>query len=346
MATVELAKQLRKAIKSKVWPALKELGFEDFTEMAAWRHQDQCIDCVMFQTHGPKYGIAHTLGRDEAGRALLETSATFSLSVGTYYTGVHIFPWLGPIPTRPLNSRGESSKNVTTHREISLARSIAMGKIDGTLFYVRTDGSNLDDMVDDALAAFLSRGLRWIEETRDVDEYISWGLNGKPFTPTARTPLKLSEEDQATFIKWLADHGMGSQVYFIGNNYPPDLPPGVRVAFEASLDKPQMKDHTAMDTAPYGEVLLGLLVSRGRWDEAVELQRRAADPAPLESRLAELEHSVRNSESMGSIHPDSRMQESEIKRFLARERKMGLLILVRQQELLDNLLILRDTTKA
>jgi hypothetical protein len=344
VATSELAKQLRKAIKSRLRPKLREFGFEDCTEMAVWRNQDQCSDCVMFQTYGPKYGVAHTLGSDEHGRALKESSATFGLSVGTYYEAVHVLPWLGPVPVRPLNIRGESSKKLTVHREIGLARSIPMGSLRGTVFYVREDGGNLDEMVDDALTAILSRGLPWLAKTRDVDAYIAWGLTGKPITQRTPQPLELSTEDQAAFQKWIAEHEMGTQTWFVGSKYPADLPPGVRAHFEAAHNRHQMDDHTAMDIPPHGEVLLGLLVSRGRWDEAIAIQERAADPAPLEAQLSELEHSIRNSYSKGGIHPSHRMTEREFKRFLSHERKMRLRICVRQRELLDKLLALREAS--
>jgi hypothetical protein len=73
LPTNDLVKQLKKAIKNRAWPRLRELGFDDFTDVAAWRHLDEFIDCLVFQKLRPRFGVAHTLGRGEASRAFLQT---------------------------------------------------------------------------------------------------------------------------------------------------------------------------------------------------------------------------------------------------------------------------------
>jgi|GEM_PF-4671634 len=305
-----------------------------FTEMCGWQHGREWIHCVMFQNRGWRFGFPSFLGTDVEGRELFGNSASFSLSVGTYYTGVNSLPWLGPVPEKPTNVKGESSKGPTTHREILLARSIPMGRLDGTLYPVSLDGSNLDALVWDALKSFNERGVPWMEKTRDVDEFIEFGLAGrKPFLKPP-TKIELSPEIAQQVKDWARRRGMPGAVFYTGQ-FPADFPPAGRTAFEESSAQSRLSDHTALDRAPHGEDLIGLLVSKGRWDEALERQRLAAGETKREERPAEHEQSTRR-RLWGSTVPEK--EDRYINQIKAKA-------IAREQELLRRLTELYESSK-
>jgi len=325
---------------------LKELGFDDFSELSAWRHLTETTECVQFHTFPPRFGSRDWLGHDALGRDLYANPATFMLDVGVYYLGIHSLPWLDPAPKRPRLIKGESSSKDLCLRQITLAPTEVNARIDRTIFWLQPDGSNLEQKVADALQALRDRGLPWLETTRDIDEFIGWGLHGKPAGPRRKIEYPFTEEERAEWDAWMKANGGSGQVFWTGDAGPQGLPENLaakmKAAREAAEAVPAWRDHTALDCAPYGEELLALLIHRGRWDEALEIQRAASDASGLESRLVEIEAILREGRARAGGPPVS---EREMKRTISTERRMALRRIENGKRLLAKLEELRGSVQ-
>jgi hypothetical protein len=301
-----LRKLFRSEIRKQIRPLLEHAGFTEFTDLTAWRRGPRTIEVVDIMTMGPRFGQAQWLGGE-----LYATAATFMLGVGAYYLDLHRLPWAGPPPHRPICGRGESAKRPTVHREIDLARSDPdPGRIQGTTFYGLPDGSNVEEVIADAAKALADRGLPWLERTRDIPAFLSGESISSPCHSASR--LELTESEKRELQDW--QERTGAAAFMIGH-LPPEFSEGLLEKLRQSKRQSNLRDHTALDREPYGDLRVGLLIGEGRIDDALHLQAQAA-----EFRFRE-EDSPTDDEI--DANPELKRESGVIKRARKRWQKRG-----------------------
>jgi hypothetical protein len=175
------AGDVTREIRRIVWPALREEGFDSFTGRTAWRYAGNAVDVVNFQSFSASLadavgctpysfslnlgvwrpgGLTPTLKPDTAGRP---RPREWECDQRTRLTKSVSQPWFDPF------SRADVSRwprGLRLHRE-GLKRVIRRDRHDrDDTWYVLPDGTNLVEVVDDALRAIRERGLPWLERAR------------------------------------------------------------------------------------------------------------------------------------------------------------------------------------
>lgn len=134
-----LGKQLRRQIREKAWPLLREAGFTEFRSLRAYRVDGTKIEVVEFATMRPEWGEPRWLGGEAYANA-----GTFSLLVGTYQID-------GDASPRP--------RCQDCHHCTRLAHESMDCAADGRTYWPGEDGSCLGAIVDEAVNVLRSRGL-------------------------------------------------------------------------------------------------------------------------------------------------------------------------------------------
>lgn len=303
MAEFDLKKAFRMELKAKFWPLLKQQGFDDFSDLSAWRLGNRWIDCVRFATLTAKeFGYPRYLGAGEYA-----TDATFQLRVGTYYLDVHRLPWMGDPPTRPRFSMGERTITHTVHRDLYLAGPRDGRGVDEHVFRVEMDGSNMTEVLEAAQLALVERGLPWLEQTHDFERYVSGEYSRSRPKPRE---YDFTEQERNQIQDWTKSEGIETP-YFLG--FGSTLPPEIQALYDRERSKDPPHDHEGDIGYVTDEVLWGLLIGSGRTEESLSLLRKAADPEQLEEYLRTKEEFYRSIPEM----------KSRLKREMTRERKVG-----------------------
>jgi hypothetical protein len=234
MAADPLLKRLQSAVRLRIHPLLRRQGFTEFTATTAYRRSERALDVVLLsrQWRNTLDGRARLGWVD--GKEAYTTSATFQLSLGTYFLDTHRLPWVGPWLKNPRLDRCD--------RRLHMASTLRPGNIGDTVFWVDPKGTNFDQVIDDALAALETRAPAWFARNHEFSRLAAEGL------AYARGELGLPDyepESAETAARLPPDH-------------------------EPSL--------------PYvtGDALLGLLIGEGRWDDALSILKREADPEEIE----------------------------------------------------------------
>ena len=154
-----------RALQLVVRPLLQEAGFSQFTERNAWRVSRHTIDHVTFRSFSSY--IAKGVGC---------TTPSFSVEVGVFYR------CLDPERQRPVDYRltfrsmlGKCLRQPSFH---PFGREEATDRPD--IWYVATDGSNLDEVVDDARWALVRDGLPLLDHYRDPERAFASLLRERP----------------------------------------------------------------------------------------------------------------------------------------------------------------------
>jgi Domain of unknown function (DUF4304) len=167
------ARDVTRVIRRIVWPALRPEGFDAFTGRTAWRYVGDAVDVVNFQSFGAS--VADAVGC---------TTFSFSVNLGV------CLPQDGPARLRPAvyecvphrrrlekslaqpwfqPFRGDTRRwplSLRLHREglRKVLRSDTHDRRD--TWFVKPDGSNVEECIEDALRALREEGLPWFEATR------------------------------------------------------------------------------------------------------------------------------------------------------------------------------------
>lgn len=168
------SKVVNREIKKSIWPALKDAGFEAFTSRAAWRHNQDSIDVVEFQSLG-------TYNADVMGF----TSFSFAVRLGKFLS--YLPPRWPPKEKNGVQLPSEAESQFRRSLECSLASS----STDKNIWPVERDGRNLAWCIHDvaiqlpnALAGFsqLDDRREVFRVLRDQDEKLSqfWGFGRNP----------------------------------------------------------------------------------------------------------------------------------------------------------------------
>jgi hypothetical protein len=176
-------KDLNRGLRRTLWPALKTQGFTERTERVAWRRVDGDIDVVEVQVVGQD---ADAVGCPSVSfsvyvacypRFLTATDASVPAQRGLlrphYWQGDPFClamnktieqPWF-----RPFAEPGPGSMlpSFRLHRE-GLTRVLRRDVHDRPdIWYVREDGSNLDEDLRDMMAVVMSAGLAFLSTIHD-----------------------------------------------------------------------------------------------------------------------------------------------------------------------------------
>ena len=239
MASVLLGKRLRRHIRSKVWPVLEEVGFVEFAPLRAYRIGEKTIDVVEFVTFGNEWREPRWMGGD-----VRANGATFALHVGSYYPEVDRLPWAAPRDGRP--------KAHECHRAARLAHESADSDVDGRNFWPGAKGERLDEVIEEAVRVLRTRGLSYLEDY-DPDAWLAAHDRKEARHPGPEEAPALTPAEAAEALR-IAREG--------------------RAARDKALSTLHARLHLAdehiTDANPCGDVLAGLLVGRGRIEDALK----------------------------------------------------------------------------
>ena len=191
------SRDVAREIKRVVWPALRDEGFDAFTGRRAWRYCEPAVETVNFQSFSAS--VADAVGC---------TPFSFSLNLGVWVAGDTEAKALKPdTKGRPRPAEWECTKRTRLAKSVSqpwfepfsdesssrwpralrihregLRRVMRSGRQDREdTWYVFSDGSNVVEMVADALRAIRETGLPWLEVSRadavrDYEQRVREGL--------------------------------------------------------------------------------------------------------------------------------------------------------------------------
>jgi hypothetical protein len=201
-------KDVNRALRRTLWPAVKASGFQFRTARSAWRYMDEAVDLIDVQSVGP------------AADAVGCTSFSFSAHAGTlptfmgtgmagsrrgvpsempksrpHYWDTHLEfglektlaqPWFEPFASPPSPAMPES---FLIHRE-ALKTVLRRGPHDRPdIWYVLPDGSNLEEVIADLERAVVSQAVPLLDRMHDPCELlglIEAGRFVRPDSPIAR----------------------------------------------------------------------------------------------------------------------------------------------------------------
>ncbi len=148
--------KVHRALANRIRPVLSERGFEHFDTRSSWRRTAQTVDVISFNTVGAYY--AGVVGC---------TSMSFTGEVGVYYPALSDVPVEWPLPhAEDIAFRAGLGKTIRQ----PIFRPSAIGDDQPSVWYVLRDGSNLDAVVDDALAAVVGQALPYLDRLDDPDQ--------------------------------------------------------------------------------------------------------------------------------------------------------------------------------
>lgn len=169
------SKAVDRALRDGFWPILRERGFERRTGRTAWRDAPQCVQTANVRSFN-RYLAA----------LMACTSFSFAINLGVYYPAVAENAGYGPFakdPGRPAEQH--------CHARFHMAKGIAQPDPDPTLppppawdarlepkrwrdrpdvWFVAHDGSNLDEVVADAIEQVVRIGVPWLDRLSDLPE--------------------------------------------------------------------------------------------------------------------------------------------------------------------------------
>ncbi|MCD2441809.1 hypothetical protein LQ757_05900 [Agromyces sp. SYSU K20354] len=142
------------ALSKRTRPLLRELGFHRFQGRNAWRRTDLTVDLISFRSMSAF--VAEGVGC---------TTYSFGCNVGVYYPALDT-----PEPVEwprdyNLTFRGILGKTVRQPFFHPFGRQNRSDRPD--VWYVLDDGSNLDEVADDAVLAMRDQGLAFIDRHSD-----------------------------------------------------------------------------------------------------------------------------------------------------------------------------------
>jgi len=169
------SREVNRALREIVWPALKLIGFSRRTQRTAWRDRSGVIQVVNFQSFN-----------SYLAEGLASTTFSFSVNLGVFYEAIADRSSMRGFikdPSRPeeyhCHARKHLGKGIVQPNEPTTRRwfdprptSSPLGRwVDRPdIWFVLPDGSNLNLVVTDARDRILETGLPWLERLSDLQE--------------------------------------------------------------------------------------------------------------------------------------------------------------------------------
>ncbi len=148
------SKDVNRALREIVWPALREEGFSRRTARTAWRDRAEQVDVVNFQS----FNAYLADGLDC-------TTFSFAVNLGVYPRCLH------DIDSRVKEKDGHlRPEEWQCGFRLSLERRVDQGEIDRRdIWFVRPDGANITTVVHDARDVIREEGLPWFDRLDGVE---------------------------------------------------------------------------------------------------------------------------------------------------------------------------------
>jgi len=157
-------KDVNRALREVVWPALKREGFGRRTGRTAWRDQPDEVDLVTFWSHN-----AYNAG------ALRINTVSFQL-----HLGVH--PRCRTSEETPVKNGSLRPQEAACDFRRILLKPFQQDETNRPeIWFLRSDGSNLQEVVKAARDLLLSEGLAWFDSLKGVDRMLQTALH-EPLT--------------------------------------------------------------------------------------------------------------------------------------------------------------------
>jgi hypothetical protein len=156
------SREVNAELRALVWPALRELGFTDRTQRVAWKDYSDTVAVVDFWSFNAY--TASTMG---------VTTFSFQLNLGIRArcsSNGAAFVKVKDGELRPKEPECDVRRvlwNSIRQPETELPY----------VWYVRADGSNVREVVEDARLVLLTDGLMWIDEFSELDRIVAFAEN-------------------------------------------------------------------------------------------------------------------------------------------------------------------------
>jgi len=160
------SKVVNNEIKKKIFPFLKESGFTEFNSRNALRITDQQVDIINFQSFNSY--LAFGVGC---------TTYSFAINYYVYYKCYEKTPWFnGKVPSKP--SEYMWMEQCRIRKTLNQAKLFhPYGRYDGKdrddTWYVKEDGSNLDEVIENAKDNIINGGFNYFERKSNLSEVIN-----------------------------------------------------------------------------------------------------------------------------------------------------------------------------
>lgn len=184
-------KDVNKVLRELVWPPMKDYGFTHRTQRTAWRDRPDQVEVVTFWSHN-----AYNAG------ALRVTTLSFQIMLGVYPR----FWAKDDMPQK--NGQLRPQEYLCDFRRMLHTPFKQQETARPEIWFVRSDGSNLREIVSAAREALLSEGLRWFDSLDGLERLLTtartspedmsgtWGL-GNLGSPNRRELVAVLEAEVA-----------------------------------------------------------------------------------------------------------------------------------------------------
>jgi hypothetical protein len=162
------SKDVDRRLKALVWDRLRGLGFTERKGRTAWRRRQHTIDVVNIQSFNSY--LAEAIGA---------TTYSFAVNLGVAFPSSRQYPWqTHPVAAFPREyecaarrrPRKGIAQRIAGNSDRFLRRSTDRDRPD--TWFVALDGSNLDELVEDAWQQIVSQGLPWFDELSELKQAI------------------------------------------------------------------------------------------------------------------------------------------------------------------------------
>ncbi|MFO0967769.1 MAG: DUF4304 domain-containing protein [Gemmataceae bacterium] len=157
MPTLSPALLVTRAVKRRVWPALKALGFSQFSGRSGWRSRHLFIDVVNLQSAVGKYRTYISL-RDGTHAS----AGSFAVNLGVFIDVQRLLPWAETTTDRPLE--WECDYRLHLERQTPEPRNYPQ-----TVWPIAGDAGMVENTVCDAADVILKQGLLWFDKYTDPE---------------------------------------------------------------------------------------------------------------------------------------------------------------------------------
>jgi hypothetical protein len=142
-----------RVIQQRLWPVLREHGFDEFTSRRAWRHRTETVDVVNVRALGAYLG-----------RLFEVTPHSFVVDLGIRLLYIPSWYEEAEVDTDNRPDETECELRWALHKRVPQPQ-----VADAGVWFVGEDGDNLDAAIEDARDSIVAVALPWFERFRSID---------------------------------------------------------------------------------------------------------------------------------------------------------------------------------
>jgi hypothetical protein len=148
-------RDVNRALRERVWPALKTEGFDRRTGRNAWREHPDQIDVVNFWSHNSY------------------NAGVLRINTLSFQMGLAVHPRCRTTDQTPVKDGALRPQEAACDFRLTLTKPFEQDETDRPeIWFVRDDGSNLHDIVDAARDHILDAGFAWFATLDGVDRML------------------------------------------------------------------------------------------------------------------------------------------------------------------------------